>query len=380
MMRASFAICLAVLLAACADGPTAQQVGAPAQTAAPTIVDDRALLVLTSQPPETLIARSEAIGYTLARIDRLDALGEVMIHLRIPADRTIPEAIVEVEALEPGVTAGANHVYRVQSSNAQSGFANTAIGWPHQGCPAFQSIGLIDSGVLPDHPMLSSGRIVQVDFHNSEASPESTHGSLMADLLVGDGRLTAGNVLSANVIDPKSGDDLAGVDAILRAIDWLKTESVSLVNISLAGPFNKLLNRAMSAAAADGMVFVAAAGNLGPDAPPQFPAAFPYVLAVTAVDQDLAIYRNAVRGDHIDVAAPGVDVIIESSGKVRVATGTSVAAAFVTAALAADNRLGRGRIDAIRDGIAQSAKDLGQPGSDPVFGAGLVRTPSSCNS
>lgn len=380
-MRFIVASCLLIVLAACAGETPEQQATVPAQSASPAIVDDRVLLVLISQSPETLIARSEAIGYTLARIDPLNALGEVMVHLRIPEGRTIPEAIDEVEALQPGVTAGANHAYRLQSAGPQAVIANSAIGWPSSGCTALQSIGIIDSGVLSDHPMLASGRIIQADFHAAKVPPVSTHGSLMADLLSGNGRLTGGKILSANVIDPRSEDDVAGVDAILRAVNWLKTEDVSLINVSLAGPFNKLMNRVMSSAASDGMVFVAAAGNLGPDAPPQFPAAFPYVLAVTAVDRDLDVYQKAVQGDHIDIAAPGVDVIVHSAGKMRAATGTSVAAAFVTAALAADNRFSQAAaIDAVRARIAGSAKDLGQPGTDPVFGAGLVVTPEACRS
>src|SRR3546814_20736826 len=57
----------------------------------------------------------------------------------------------------------------------------------------------------------------------------------------------------------------------------------------------------------DLMLLVAAAGNEGPHAAPVFPAGYPSVLAVTAVDASLQPYRHANRGDYIDLAAPGVD-------------------------------------------------------------------------
>ena len=129
-------------------------------------------------------------------------------------------------------------------------------------------------------------------------------------------------------------DPAAGVDAIMRAIDWLHGSGVRLVNVSLAGPYNKILDRGLAAAADRGMVIVAAVGNDGPGAPPRYPAAFDFVIAVTAVDADLAAYARAPRGSYVDFAAPGVDVFVPLAGSGRYMTGTSIAAPFVTALIA----------------------------------------------
>ena len=107
-------------------------------------------------------------------------------------------------------------------------------------------------------------------------------------------------------------DPAAGVDDIVRAVDWLHSQGVRVVNISLAGPYNKILDRGLEAAAERGMVIVAAAGNEGAGAPPRYPAAFDYVIAVTAVDADLRVYRRAGAGDHIDFAAPVPNVVPDS--------------------------------------------------------------------
>lgn len=373
-------VSIVLVLGGCAQSQQVTQSGSPVTAPPVEVVDDRQLLVLTRDAPEPLTAQVRQLGYVVTRIDRLQSLRETMVYLRIPEGRTIPEAIVEVEALQPGITAGANHAYRVQLLPDQQDFAAEIIGWPASGCPAYRDIGLIDAGVTEDHPALLSGRIVQTTFHASEKAPATTHGTLMADLLIGDGRLTAGRLFSANVVDPqRASGELAGVDAILRAVDWLKSENIDLVNVSLAGPYNRLLNRAMGAAASDGVIFVAAAGNLGPDAPPQYPAAFPFVLAVTAVDRDLEVYPWAVQGDHIDLAAPGVDIIIESAGEVRVVTGTSAATPYVTAIVAADEGLSAFRsVDSIRQQLELSAKDLGPTGRDHVFGVGLIKALSAC--
>src|SRR5690554_7060803 len=58
------------------------------------------------------------------------------------------------------------------------------------------------------------------------------------------------------------------------------------------------------------VTLVASAGNDGKAAFPRYPAAYPEVIAVTAVDQDLNVYDRAAQGAHIELAAPGVNILI----------------------------------------------------------------------
>ncbi|MEM9138299.1 MAG: S8 family serine peptidase [Pseudomonadota bacterium] len=336
--------------------------------------------MLTVPPADRLIAQAQAMGYVLRTVHSLGELGDELVVFQIPRGRTTAEAIAEIEADVPGVTAGAHHLYRLQANAPNDrNYAGPLMRWPESGCTAVQKIGIIDAGVSATHPGLISGRITQRRFVAGKQPPATDHGSLMADLLIGPGRLDGGILYSANVVDPAQGQgDAAGVVSILRAVDWMRANEVAVVNISLAGPRNKLMNRALGRAASDGMVLVAAAGNSGPDAPPQFPAAFPFVVAVTAIDHDRAIYVRAVRGSHIDVAAPGVDILIQSEGRLKIKSGTSVAAPFVTAALAADPFLKDIGVVAARRELQDRAIDLGLPGRDPVYGAGLILAPEAC--
>src|SRR5690606_36077764 len=123
-----------------------------------------------------------------------------------------------------------------------------------------------------------------------------------------------------------------------------------------------------------------AAGNGGRGAPPAYPAAWPGVLAVTAVDAGLNPYRQAARGPQVDFAAPGVNLWTAASisgGRLR--SGTSYAAPFVTAALAAvrARRPGQPLAETVAD-LARCAEDRGEAGHDEIFGHGIISSADQC--
>jgi subtilisin family serine protease len=126
------------------------------------------------------------------------------------------------------------------------------------------------------------------------------------------------------------------------------------------------------------VIFVAAAGNEGPTAEPSYPAAYPQVIAVTAVTKDLRNYRYANRGPHIEFSAPGVDIWTAApGGGASFHSGTSFAAPHVTAVFAVEppEALQQGKADLL-DNLA--VMDLGKEGRDPIYGRGLLLAPSEC--
>jgi hypothetical protein len=154
---------------------------------------------------------------------------------------------------------------------------------------------------------------------------------------------------------------------------------VSVVNMSFAGPRDALVQEWIEKLSARGMVFVAAAGNEGAHAAPSFPAAYPQVIAVTAVNRDRRSFTYASRGDHIDVAAPGVDIWTAVPGKREgYYSGTSFAAPFATAVIAAAYRDNNSKDKEALLGKLQFM-DLGAAGRDAIYGRGMIAAPASCN-
>src|SRR5206468_7797950 len=106
------------------------------------------------------------------------------------------------------------------------------------------------------------------------------HGTAVASLLVGSqgpfhGAATAAQLLVADVY---GGNRAAGsATSIVRALGWLAGHRAQVINISLVGPPNQLVQRALQAVQARAIAVVAAVGNDGPAAPPQYPASYPRV-------------------------------------------------------------------------------------------------------
>ncbi|MCI1143510.1 S8 family serine peptidase [Sphingomonas sp. WKB10] len=115
--------------------------------------------------------------------------------------------------------------------------------------------------------------------------------------------------------------------AIVRAMAWLAQNGAQVVNISLVGPPNPLLAAGIRALTAKGIRVVAAVGNDGPAAPPQYPASYPDVIAVTGVDAKGKALMEAGKPLHLDYAAPGADMVgAVPGGGWEVLRGTSFAA------------------------------------------------------
>ena len=164
------------------------------------------------------------------------------------------------------------------------------------------------------------------------------------------------------------------MDDIADGIAWIVRQRVAVINVSLVGPRNIMLENVVRLATARGHLIVAAVGNDGPAAPPLYPASYPDVIGVTAVDAQQHVLLEACRGRQVAFAAPGADmaaaVMARAYAPVR---GTSFASPIVASLLAArlpePNR--SAAANAVSD-LARQALDLGVKGVDEVYGNGLV--------
>ena len=253
-------------------------------------------------------------------------------------------------------------------------------------CSSGLAVGVIDTGVDRNHPNLAHVKLKPETFISAGRTEAANwHGTGVLGVLGGDprsgtpGLIPEAEFYSAGVFFADGENDLAtDTSSVIAALRWMEKSSVKVVNMSFAGPKDDVVEKEIARLSTKGMVFVAAAGNEGPTAAPSYPAAYRQVVAVTAVSKDKRNYPYANRGDHIDIAAPGVDVWTAVPGaKEGYYSGTSFAAPYVTATMATVYRR-----SPVRDKdqlLAQLAvQDLGVPGRDAVYGRGLLMAPPDC--
>ena len=329
------------------------------------------------------------LGFVLLNERRLASLDLTIARLRVPRQMTARAARRLLADRYPGALVDLNSLYRPQGQFVlpPPDYPVRLIGWGRVpgDCGRGIRIGLLDTAVDAAAPDLRGARIVQRPFVPAGATAASReHASAIAAILVGRGAgLLPGaelTVASAFDADP-DGTPVADVMALVSGLDWLVARGARVINMSFAGNPNAVVALALRRVIAGHAIVVAAAGNGGPDAPPAFPAAEPGVIAVTAVDSRAQPYADANRGDYVAFAAPGVRIWTPAptaTGSYH--TGTSFAAPFVTAAVAA--RLAGGAApdsQRIVDLLARTALDLGEPGRDPVFGRGLIQSANPCS-
>ncbi len=326
-------------------------------------------------------------GYDLKRKETLEGLDVYLLTFDCPPGIDPYVASEELERLQPQSTVEANHKYTLQMSELgrQSfqprEYANTLIQWPEDGCDGLLKVGSIDGQVDIDVASLKSAKIQLRNFlPPKKISSNTRHGTAVAQLLVGEGRLRNTELFAGVVVsEDEEGNAYSGVRPILRALDWMIKSDVDIVNISLAGPYNRTLEVGIEQATRKGLIIVAAVGNDGVSAAPKYPAALNNVIAATAVDHKKNIYQNAVQGQHVDIAAPGVDVFVGDETQGRYISGTSIAAPFVVAKIASDKQFKNLKsAKKIRKVLAQTSQDLGEKGHDRVFGYGLIGTNKHC--
>lgn len=376
----------------------------PRAARAPTIPLPAALPeIVAADLPESAILLLLAEGFgLLERID-LPAVPAVLWRLAPPPGLAPTQARDRVRALPGGEASDLNHLYRpgqaampAAARTAPCRHANCAaqalVGWPDPearaaGCAAPVPVGVIDTAVNAGHDLLAGAKLEVVRLGDLPGGQSSAgHGTAVVSVLLGrpgsriEGLLPEVPVLAVDIFTQTGGDERADTVALLRGLDLLAQAGVRVANLSLSGPENAALALVLDRLADRGLVVVAAAGNGGPQAPPAWPAAHPRVIAVTAVDARGRVFRQAQRGDHLDLAAPGVGLLLAASVRgARERSGTSFAVPFVSAAaaliLGAEPGLGAAEVGARLRGLA---RDAGAPGPDAVFGAGILDAGALC--
>ncbi|HEX8343869.1 MAG TPA: S8 family serine peptidase [Actinoplanes sp.] len=228
----------------------------------------------------------------------------------------------------------------------------------------------LDGAVLPGKNVLGSGGDGRQDAYG--------HGTSMAGIIAargrGGGRGLLGVAPRAKILPVRpSGDTLVTVDAIR----WSVAHGAKVINMSFAMDGSDQLADAVKLAADKDVVLVGAAGNSGTGANSQeYPAAYPEVVAVGAVDRTGDVPSFSQRGPQIDLVAPGVDIPTlprDAEASYKISRGTSEAAAIVSGAAA----LIRARFPELSAAevvqrLTSTAVDKGAPGRDDTYGHGSL--------
>jgi len=240
-------------------------------------------------------------------------------------------------------------------------------------------IAVIDSGINP-HPDLA-GRLAP-GWNFVDNSPDTTdlcdHGTHVSGIIgaIGDngvgipGMTWNATLMPVRVLQMCSGTEATAANGVIYAADkGARIASMSLQYFAGTSYFKN----AVLYADQSGTLLVAASGNN--NAPVlAYPAAWAQVVSAGAVNaaEERAEFSNY--GPDLDLSAPGVDVFsLDHAGGYRYGTGTSMAAPHVSgaAALMWAKHPGLSR-EEVRGVLVSSARDIGAPGPDPVFGRGMV--------
>jgi Subtilase family len=307
-------------------------------------------------------------GFSVVDTVKLKAIGLVMVRLRAPVGMTASDAMNALRAENPKTFYEFDHYFGVTGGGKVGKAGGSMFDMKIPKSKSF-TIGMIDTAVWRQ-ATLRSARVDAKDFASSKGKPPFAHGTAVASILHRQG---AKHIVSANVFSA-DGRPYSSAEAIARAVNWMVERKVPVINISIAGPRNAMVDKVVAAAIARGHVVVAAAGNGGPSAPAAYPAASPGAVAVTAVDHLGRVYLNANRGAYIDMSAIGVGIGAEApDGSLRPHSGTSFAAPFVSASLArCVDKVKPGQNESCIKQMESRAHDLGKPGRDPIYGYGLL--------
>ncbi|MCM2577054.1 type VII secretion-associated serine protease mycosin [Streptomyces meridianus] len=261
-------------------------------------------------------------------------------------------------------------------------------------------VAVLDTGVDDQHPDLAGQVLPGKDLVGFGAargqSKWARHGTAMAGIIAGRGHGPGGSegvlglapeakILPVRVIledgdpDRKKARSERGA-ALAEGIRWAVDHGADVINLSLGDDSSSAHpepteDAAVQYALRKGAVVVASAGNGGKEGDPvSYPAAYPGVIAVTAVDRYGRRAAFSTRRWYATVSAPGVDVVIaDPDRRYYEGWGTSAAAAFVSGAAAlvrsAYPRLSPAQV---RKLFVDTARNAPQGGRSDDRGAGLI--------
>jgi minor extracellular protease Epr len=314
------------------------------------------------------VAAVRRAGHPVISERRLESMQRSMVRVRVREGESVERVMEALRTLAPGARIAPNHVFRPSAAvTAASVRTGEVIAKSNA-----EIIGIIDTGADQKAVELQ-GRIKATRGFAPGGYIGRGHGTVVAKISAQRGA----QIAIADVFGVDQHNTLAAsAEYIAAGVDWLRGQNIRVINISIEGPRNLVLEYVIDQAVSAGSAIIAAAGNGGPASLPSYPAAYPGVIAVTAVDQAGHIYRRAARGPHIQFAAQGVFARDDNRyTDAQYLAGTS----FAAPAVAADvswrwAHAPRATREQLLLAMRQDATDMGNPGRDPIYGWGIIHS------
>lgn len=220
--------------------------------------------------------------------------------------------------------------------------------------------------------------------NNDLAADDNSHGSHVASTIAetanngigGVGLAYHAKIMPVKVLDADGSGSNAGVADGIR---WSADHGAQVINMSLGGPNSAVMQKAITYAISKGVTVIAAAGNSSGQV--EYPGASKGVIGVSATDPTDALAKFSCRGNGVDIAGPGVNVLqqtICSDGKdncfeYKSYSGTSMASPMVSGVATLVESLGITEPKAVEAVLVKTARKVDDSAAGKnLYGAGIV--------
>jgi hypothetical protein len=237
-------------------------------------------------------------------------------------------------------------------------------------------IAVLDTGIDYTHPELIhlfQDDIKGYNFINDTANPydDEGHGTHVSGLVAGQqyGVAPLAKLYALKVLNSQG----FGTETdIIRALEWCIIHNIDIINMSLGSSASSLLeNEAIQAVHDNNITIFAAAGN--EERGPSYPASYPGVISVAAVDKNNKHAAFSNIHPTVDISAPGVDIISAIPGGTYARySGTSMATPLATGTGALIKSITQHNLE---HALLQTARELGRGEREQQakYGSGLVQ-------
>ncbi|WP_208592650.1 S8 family peptidase [Gracilibacillus suaedae] len=235
-------------------------------------------------------------------------------------------------------------------------------------------VAILDSGINYELDELKDYVVKRFNTtdNSSTTIPVNEHGTMIASIVAatnkGNTKIGLNESVQLYDVQVLNNDAKGQVENTVTGINWAIEQDVDIINISY-GFSNDIpsFKKAIKTASDKGIIIVAATGNtigLSTD----FPAKYPDVLSISAIDNEMDIFSYAGKGK-VDYVAPGVNVpVLNMQGEIEYQSGTSFAAAYATGVISLF------KSQTINEDVIQYLQENSiELGSKNTYGQGLIQ-------